>query len=113
MPEYMRPVQATLKVHLENGETFEATDADLAKFGYVKKADVYMDWERKASEAIGGDIVNSPLNPLRYLLECVVFYPDHFTQFPEEMKDNARRIADLNMYVRDTGYEPPEFKDKS
>jgi hypothetical protein len=48
---YNRPRKASLYVHLEGEAPFEATDQDLADFGYVKLSDV-RDEEFAAEEAV-------------------------------------------------------------
>lgn len=39
MTTYNRPVPATLWVHLENGEQWEATEADLLQFALLRRND--------------------------------------------------------------------------
>lgn len=99
MTTFDRPVPATLHVHLENGETWEATPADLEKFGLAKRREVYATFEKaliKALEPHGyHDITDALLNPLRYLTEVAIHYPDHFTEFPEEMQRLLGEVAAL------------------
>ena len=84
LPEatYDRPVKATLHVHLDNGETFQATAADLAKFGLVDSLDAYMRFDEALGKAlrsaglIGGDITDAALNPVRYLVETAIRNPE-------------------------------------
>jgi hypothetical protein len=82
MVAYERPVEATLHVHLANGEAWEATDKDWERFGLVQKHQAYMRFEKAWEKAIRdaglvkGDITNAKTNPLRYLVESAIFYPD-------------------------------------
>lgn len=105
MPTYDRPVEASLHVHLANGETWEVTPNDLANFRLTDKFDAYSGWEKKVTHAINDDITESPLNPLRYLLECILFYPDHFTEYPDQMQVTLDQIRDIHRFLVDNGYE--------
>lgn len=84
MPEtsYDRPIKARLWVHLETGESWEATDADLEQFRLIGINDAYMRFDdaltRVLTEAelIDGDLTLARLNPLRYLTETAICHPD-------------------------------------
>lgn len=80
---YDRPTKAQLRVHLADGESWEATPADLDKFGYVDRAQTYLRVTRHLQKLLAdagllpsGDIVDAHLNPLRYLVELAVCHPD-------------------------------------
>lgn len=105
MTTYMRPVNANLHVHLDNGETFEASADDLSKFGYVRKGDVYTTWETRFREAIGEDVTDSPLNPLRYILEISIYHPDLFKTHADEMQVPLDQIAAIHKFLIEHGYE--------
>lgn len=73
---YDRPVKAALVVRLDNGDEWEATAEDIERFGYREKMAItrsLMDYERVH---LGAELVNTGLNPVRYLYECLVNY-DH------------------------------------
>lgn len=82
MPTYDRPIQARLQVHLENGESWEATPEDLEKFGYADHRGTYARFANAlwdvlhARDLIDRDITEAMLNPVRYLVEAVVAYPE-------------------------------------
>lgn len=83
MTTYERPVEATLHVHLANGENWPVTDADLAKFGLVRRLDAYVAFDERLRNVLygagllpTGDVTDSELNPLRYLVETAVAHPD-------------------------------------
>lgn len=74
-----RPVTGKLIVQLDNGDTFEPTDKDLRKFGLIDQHDAYMRFHNwlTATLRAGGiesndDLIDTPLNPLRYAVECAV-----------------------------------------
>jgi hypothetical protein len=80
---YERPVVATLYVHLDNGETWEAMPEDLERFNMVYRHNAYMKFNDAYSKAlrakeglVGRDITDAHLNPLRYLVETAVVHPD-------------------------------------
>lgn len=83
-PSYDRPVKASLHVHLENGETWEATDADLAKFSLVRSYEASTRFAKALRRALvaggvldeGADVTAAELNPVRYLVEVAICYPD-------------------------------------
>ncbi len=83
MTTYERPIKATLYVHLDNGDQFEAGPDDLAKFGYVDRLDAYMRIDDRLADTLIAaglierrkDIVRAKLNPLRYLAETAVCHP--------------------------------------
>lgn len=102
---YDRPITAELYVHLANGEKFKATEADLAKFGLVNKLDAYIAITSRLTEALGdkldGRLTSSQLNPVRYLIECALMYPAHFTEFPDDMAALFAQIADIEQRLLD------------
>lgn len=73
-----RPTKATLMVHLENGEEWEASQADLKKFGFVRRLDTYHRAHDMLLEAFGLEDYDddSFVNDIRYVVECAVAY-DH------------------------------------
>lgn len=81
---YTRPVKATLHVHLENGESWEVTKTDLEKFDLVSRHEAYAAFEAALIDILtrGGlldgsrDIVDTELNPVRYLVETAITSPD-------------------------------------
>lgn len=82
-PAYDRPIEATLHVHLANGETWEAGPDDYARFDLAKRSAAYRIFEQamiKALRAAGlierdKHITDTQLNPLRYLVETAVVSP--------------------------------------
>jgi len=91
---YDRPVTATLIVRTEHGEEWEASAEDLRKFGAVPADTVYhrfVDWvdQALATAGVNMSVNESPLNPLRYALECAAYY-DHL---PDQ--ETADEVADL------------------
>jgi hypothetical protein len=78
MPTYERPHKATLYVHLDNGEVFEAKPEDLEKFNLVSRHEAYMTfddaWSKilRRDDLVTGDITNALLNPVRYLVRYLV-----------------------------------------
>lgn len=95
---YDRPVKATLLVRLDNGEEWEATPEDMAGFGYVDRLNAYGAFddhlrnlliregliERRTTEA--------RLNPLRYIAELAICYPDLLAH-PDMAENNAEVVA--------------------
>lgn len=78
MTTYDRPVEATLHVHLANGETWEATPEDLMRFGLTSKLDAYARVRDLLATALPwrADLTGSPLNAVRHLAETAIVYPD-------------------------------------
>lgn len=78
---YDRPVKATLHVHLDNGEQWPVTPADLEHFGLVDSLEAYMRFEDALSKVlhdaglIGRDLTDAQLNPVRYLVETAIRNP--------------------------------------
>lgn len=109
MVAYERPVKATLHVHLANGETWEATDKDWELFGLVEKHQAYMrfekTWEKVIRDAglVEGDITNAETNPLRYLVETAIFYPD-LMDHPEH--EGWKDIAEIERRLQAGGEQP-------
>lgn len=79
---YDRPIKARLWVHLETGESWEATDVDLGQFRLIGVNDAYMRFDDALTEVlteaglIDGDLTDARLNPLRYLAETAICHPD-------------------------------------
>lgn len=81
---YERPVPAMLVVRLENGEEWEATTEDLARFGAGVRLDLYSRTSDLLVEALGleagTDLTRADehhgANLVRYLVECALMY-DH------------------------------------
>lgn len=80
--QFSRPVRATLHVHLDNGEEWEAKPEDLAKFNLVDRHDAYMAFDDALRQIlrdaglIDGDITDAELNMVRYLVELAITSPD-------------------------------------
>lgn len=102
---YDRPIKAALNVVLANGERWEAKPEDLAKFGYVKRADAYAAFDdhlRKVltdAGALEGDLTKSHLNPLRYLVELAINHP-HLLAHEEVAEVNAE-VVQMERVLRD------------
>lgn len=81
---YERPVPATLVVRLENGEEWEATAEDLARFRVADRLDLYARFSDLLVAALGlpegtdltRDEAHEGANLVRYLVECALMY-DH------------------------------------
>lgn len=95
---YDRPVKATLHVHLDNGDTWEATAADLERFNLVDRHAAYMQFDDALRNILRGaglierDITDAALNPLRYLVETAISHPD-LLDHPDH--DGWSSVADL------------------
>lgn len=82
MATYDRPIKATLHVHLDNGESWEATPEDLERFRLVNRHNAYITFDDALSKAlrdpglIGRDVTDAQLNPVRYLVETAIVHPD-------------------------------------
>lgn len=98
--EYERPVKATLHVHLENGDSWPATRADLDKFDLLPGLDAYMRVDDALTKALhdGGvlpadrDITWAQLNSVRYLAELAIRMPELLARPDAEV---PRNVADL------------------
>lgn len=68
-------------VRLENGEEFEATPEDFAKFGYADKNTVLAGWRAFVEDATGKDLLSegSELNPLWVALHQALNNPGALT----------------------------------
>ena len=113
---YDRPVAAKLTVSLDNGETWEATPEDLRHFGYVSRSEVYRNFRGTLISALDGaglldddtrrDLTDTELNPLRYLVEVAVSYPDELPRLAQRSADDApsvlEQIADIERRLRAT-----------
>jgi hypothetical protein len=49
MTSYDQPVEATLQVKPASGKTWDATEADMNRFGYVKQLGAYMTFQRNGT----------------------------------------------------------------
>lgn len=97
-----RPVKGKLVVLLDNGDKWDATDEDLARFGLAKKHDLYMRAHDMWLEALGvedSDELPDVANCVRYVMECAIVY-DHSpwaradgTPWSEE--DGGERVREL------------------
>lgn len=103
---YDRPVKASLHVHLENGETWEATPEDLERFGLTRKLDAYMRFNDALSrilrdhDLLSGDLTDAELNPVRYLAEIAIGHPD---LLDHEEHESWRNVADLERRLQGGG----------
>lgn len=70
---YERPVTATLFVRLANGEEFEATPDDAAKFGYISTEQLFGDIRALVKAAVGTDPKESAFAPFWNVL-CIAAY---------------------------------------
>ena len=95
---YERPIRGRLVVVLDNGEQWDATPADLEQFGAVKRLDAYLNFIRHlrnilhAAGLLDGDLTDTALNPIRYLVELAVMNPDLLTH-PETAEHDADVVA--------------------
>lgn len=77
------PVAGTLQIRLANGDVLPATPAQVSKFGYVRKTEVYRRFVDHLTTVLrdedalpAGGLTEAHLNPVRALLETVVYSPD-------------------------------------
>lgn len=98
---YARPVAATMHVHLENGEQWEATPEDYARFRLVNRGDAYHAFSSALVRALDlerdKDVTDSCLNPIRYLVEVTVGHgmdpdPDDLMEV-RALEETLRRVA--------------------
>lgn len=109
MTTYERPVKAALFVRLANGEEFEATAADLARFGYVDRLDAYIRFQdRLARTLIDAGLIerdkhltNCAINPLRYLAETAIGHPELLDH--PDMRDTYDEIVAIELALRAAG----------
>lgn len=100
---YDRPVDAKLVVQLSNGERWDATEADLKRFGLAERSEMYAAFDVALRDALTSngvpvsDITDVELNPLRYLVEVVICYPDLLTHADH---DRWSDVADLERRLR-------------
>lgn len=105
MTTYDRPTEATLHVHLANGETWEANPDDLAKFGYVNRLDAYMAFDDHlrdvlhAAGLIEREATEARLNPLRYLVELAINLPQLLTH--PDMRETDAQVVAIEQALRD------------
>lgn len=101
---YDRPVPATLHVHLDNGEQWPVTAAELQRFGLVNSLDAYMRFDDALSKVlrdaglIGPDVTDAQLNPIRYLVETAIHNPHLPLSHPEH--DGWSSVADLERLLQ-------------
>jgi hypothetical protein len=120
-PIYQRPVEGSLHVHLANGETWEATQADLAKFGLVERMAAYTAFREALSATLarGGfppDASEAAVGALRYLVETTVAHGEPFTpDVNSDDDDTATEILAIERTLRAAwgGTEPPSDMDTS
>lgn len=120
MTTYDRPVEAKLHVHLANGETFEATEEDLKRFGYVdSQATFSLMYHRLIStfQEAGlidhnySDVSNFHIAPLITFFTNALRYPDLLDHWENEamyveMANVERRLRGWdNAYVPVPTYE--------
>lgn len=100
-PTYKRPVPAVMIVSLENGETFEPTPEDYAKFGYVHRNTVLADWRAFVEDATGTDLLSadSVLNPLWLALHQALNNPGSLTD--GSMGNTKADIQELDRSLRE------------
>lgn len=106
MVTYDRPQEAKLHVHLENGETFEASKEDLQKFGYVDRYVAYRSFANRLDTILReaglldsyDALTSAKLNPLRYLAELAIIMPD-LLEHPETA-ENDEAIVELEKTLR-------------
>jgi hypothetical protein len=92
-------VPARLVVECDTGERWNARSSDLLKFGFVDRLTTYGLIRRALIVALNGDPTESPLNPLRYLVELAIFQPELLDE--DEIGDTLRDIAALDRVLRD------------
>lgn len=98
MTTFDRPVKAALIVRLDNGEEFEPSPDDLRKFGLIRGFDAYHAFDDHVSTvlrdagAIDRSIIEAGTNPIRYLAELAINYPDLLTH-PETASINRQLVA--------------------
>lgn len=104
---YERPVKATLHVHLDNGDSWPATEADLERFRLTDTLDAYIRFDRALDRALrvggvlSGDLTNAELNPVRYLAEIAIGHPD-LLDHPEH-EEEWRAVAELERRLQQSG----------
>lgn len=110
---YDRPVKATLVVRLDNadGEEWEATPEDLAKFGYVDRQEAYFLFRKHYAEALCAaglsgddapdgyrDVAYAETSPLRHLVDTAILMPE-LLDHPEH--EGWKAIADIEQRLRE------------
>lgn len=99
---YDRPTEATLHVHLANGETWEATGADLAKFGLERPSDIYRRFATNLKAALlshkiigrDQDLTECELEPVRELVDTAI------TNLDRPDYETWAEVADLEARLR-------------
>lgn len=94
---YERPVAATLFVRLANGEEFEATPEDAARFGYISKEQLFGDIRALVKDAIGLDPKDSAFGPFWNVL-CIAAY-NREALYNEAMVPSTEGLRDLNSEI--------------
>lgn len=89
-------------VSLENGETFDPTPEDYAKFGYVNRNTVLADWRAFVEDAIGTDLLSedSVLNPLWLVLHQALNNPGSLSD--GSMGNTKADVQDLDRTLRES-----------
>lgn len=104
---FQRPVEATLYVHLANGEQFAAKPEDLAQFGLVKALDAYVRFQDTLATALiaaglierDKHLTECELNALRHLVETAVCQPSLLTH-PENVQTWAEELPAIERDLR-------------
>jgi hypothetical protein len=98
MTTYDQPVEATLQVKLANGKAWEASAEDMERFGYVKRLDAYMSFQRHLTKVlldaglIRRELTEARVNPIRYIAELAINCPD-LLDHPETAETDAEIVA--------------------
>lgn len=110
---YSREINAKLHVHLENGETFEATPQDLTKFGYVSRSKAHsMVYDRLLSIMQDAELFDSDnyrdisdleIAPIYSLVTTILMYPHLINH--EDNKATFARIAEIERILRESEIE--------
>lgn len=100
---YERPVQGRLFVHLDNGESWEATPQDLTQFRLVERLEPYGQFRRALEAAlaragIDADATTATLGPVRYLAEIAIMHPD-LVDHPDRL--GWVDVAEIEKFLRE------------
>jgi hypothetical protein len=104
-----RPIEGTLHVVLTNGDSWEAGPDDLRKFGLVTAHEAYSIWDKHVTDVLSkasllerGDLTRSAINPIRYMVEVAICYPD-LLEHPE-MSTTDEDLVTIESALRAAGY---------
>lgn len=106
MTSYDQPVEATLQVALANGKTWEATAEDMKRFGYVSRSDAYLAFDDHLRDLLHGaglirrDVTDARINPIRYIAEVAINYPDLLAH--RDMEEVNARIVEIERHLQAT-----------